>query len=131
MRNMLGKILSIGTAVAAIGLVLLLNLTTPVQAGPVGILVFFICAYIVGLGLVTLTLHGGSRLLSRLLAPLAVKRPFPVMPVRRAYYYASFIAFAPVMLVGMQSVGGISVYDVLLIAAFVVIGCIYISRRIS
>ena len=128
---MLGKILSIGTIVAAVSLVLLLNLTTPAQAGPIGILGFFILAYIAVIGLVAFGLHGASRLIAKFSSSLTVKKPIAALSLRRCYYYASFIALAPVMLIGLQSVGGIGPYDVILIGTFVLIGCIYISRRIS
>ena len=71
----------------------------------------------------------GSRLIAKFSASLTVKRPFRVVSLKQSYYYASIIALAPVMLIGMQSVSGINVYDVLLVIFFVAIGVVYISRR--
>ena len=127
--NMLGKILLIGSVVAAIALVFLLNQTTPNQAGPLGVLVIFLLMYVLALVGVTFAIHGGSRLIAKFSASLTVKRPFRVVSLKRSYYYASIIALAPVMLIGMQSVSGINVYDVLLVIFFVLIGVVYISRR--
>lgn len=129
--NMLGKILSIGSVIAAFALVFLLNQTTPNQAGPLGVLIIFLLMYIVALGGVTFAIHGGSRLIAKASAPLTVKRPFSVVNLKQSYYFASIIALAPVMLIGMQSVSGINVYDILLVGFFVVIGIVYISRRMS
>ena len=48
---------------------------------------------------------------------------------KKAYYYASVIALAPVIFVSMQSVGGVGIYEIMLVALLVVLGCLYISRR--
>lgn len=126
---MLGKILSIGSVIAAVALVFLLNQTTPNQAGPLGVLVIFLLMYVLALAGVTFAIHGISRLIAKSSASLTVKRPFRAISLKQSYYYASIIALAPVMLIGMQSVSGINVYDVLLVVFFVAIGVVYISRR--
>lgn len=128
-RRMLGKILLTGTTVAILGLILLLNLTTPTMAGPGGILAVFILSYMIALGLITFTIHGVSRLLVKVTTGMVTKRPLHVVSIRHSYYFASLIALAPVMLLGMQSVGGVGWYELLLIIFFVAIGCVYISRR--
>lgn len=127
---MLGRILLTGTTVATIGLVLLLNLTTPMQAGPSGILFVFILAYIIALGGMTFTIHGVSRLVVKLTTHTITRRPFQVIDMKHSYYYASLIALAPVMLIGIQSVGGVGLYETLLVGVFVFVGCVYVSRRI-
>lgn len=128
---MLGKILSIGSVIAVITLVFLLNQTTPNRAGPLGVLAIFVLTYIVALSALTFTIHGIGRLVARLSASVTVKRPLHAVSLKQSYYYGSMVALAPVMLIGMQSVSGINIYDVLLVGFFVVIGLIYISRRIS
>lgn len=130
-RDMLGKILSIGSVIAVITLVFLLNQTTPNSAGPLGVLAIFVLTYIVALSAITFAIHGISRLSARLSASVTVKRPLHAISLKQSYYYGSMVALAPVMLIGMQSVSGINIYDVLLVGFFVVIGLIYISRRIS
>lgn len=130
-RDMLGKVLSIGSVVAAIALVFLLNQTTPNEAGPLGVLIIFLLMYVVALAGVTFAVHGGSRLIAKSSAALTVKRPFRAINLKQSYYYASIIALAPVMLIGMQSVSGVNIYDILLVGFFVVIGVVYISRRMS
>lgn len=126
---MLGKILLTGTTVAILGLILLLNLTTPMTAGPGGILAVFVLAYIGTLGIVTFGIHAISRLVVKATANAVTKRPFQVISLKHGYYFASLISLAPVMLLGMQSVGGVGWYEVLLVVFFVGIGCVYISRR--
>lgn len=88
-------------------------------------------AYIALVGLFTFLIHGFSRVVAKLSRSLTVKRPLQVVRFRQAYYYSSIIALAPVMLIGMQSVGGIGFYEVLLVVVFTVVGCVYVGRRIS
>lgn len=128
---MLGKILSIGSVIAAVALVFLLNQTTPNQAGPLGVLIIFLLMYIIALGGMTFAIHGISRVIAKLSSSVAVKRPLRIITLKQSYYYGSIVALAPVMLIGMQSVSGINVYDILLVGFFVIIGIVYISRRIS
>jgi hypothetical protein len=52
------------------------------------------------------------------------------MSFRRAYYFSTVLAAAPVMLVGLQSVGAIGIYEFILVVVFEVIGCVYITKRI-
>lgn len=62
---------------------------------------------------------------------LKVRAPrFQPLTYKRAYYFSTVIAAAPVMLIGLQSVGSIGIYEILLVALFTVVGCIYISKRL-
>ena len=49
--------------------------------------------------------------------------------VRKAYYVASILAFAPVLLLGMQSVGQLQIRDIVLMIAFVSIAIFYVLKR--
>ena len=60
---------------------------------------------------------------------MAVRKPVKPMQFRRAYYFSTVLAAAPVMLVGLQSVTSVGIYEVLLVALFEVVACIYIGRR--
>ncbi len=55
----------------------------------------------------------------------------PVRPIQfhRAYYFSTVLAAAPVMLIGLQSVQSVGIYEVILVVLFEVVACIYISRR--
>lgn len=127
---MLKKIIAIITIISAIILAFLLNATAPATAGPFGILTLFLCAYLLSLGVVTYLIYGLSRFVTHLSILFTVKRPLTALSFRRAYYYSTVIAAAPVMLIGLQSVGAVSIYEFLLVLLFVVIGCLYITKRI-
>jgi len=128
---MLQKVIAFITIVSLCLLGLMLLTTTPATAGPFGLLVIFLTAYLASVGLISFFLYGISRVAVYALSGASLRRPPRVLPFRRAYYFASVLAAAPVMLVGLQSVGSIGWYEVLLVGLFVVIGCVYVSRRIS
>lgn len=109
-------------------LMALFALTTPVTAGPFGLLMIFISAYLAFLGLISFFLFGANLVIVRIGGHLAVRKPLKRMSFKRAYYYSTVLSMAPVLLVGMQSVGAIGVYEVLLVALFEVVACIYVSR---
>lgn len=128
---MIGKIVMLGAFVAAVLLFLLLNITTPTTAGPVGILSVFILSYVVILGIMTFFVFLVSRLLVKLGKLLSVRRPIQAIDIRRSYYYASLLALVPPILVAMQSVGRVSFYEVGLVAFFVILGCVYVTKRVT
>jgi hypothetical protein len=126
---MLGRIVAIGMVLAMVLLTMLLQTTTPASIGPVGILLVFILLYVSVLGVLTFLVFIASRAVTRSASVVALRRPIVPLTLRRAYYYSSVIALAPVLFVGMQSVGKVGVYDVFLVGLFVVIACIYIAKR--
>ncbi len=127
---MLRIIISTTTVASLCLLAVLLNITTPATAGPFGILVIFVFAYLSLLGVVTYFLYGISYVVAHLSTLFVVRRPFEVLTLKRSYYYSTVIAAAPVMLIGLQSVGTVGIYEFLLISIFVIIGCLYVSKRI-
>jgi len=108
----------------------MLTFTTPAEAGPFGLLVIFICAYLTFIGLISFFLFGITKLIASLSAGMTVRKPINAMSFRRAYYFSTVLAAAPVMIIGLQSVRTINVYELLLVIAFEVVACLYVSRRI-
>lgn len=117
--------------ITVVVLFVILSTTTPTTAGPLGVLAIFILLYIIILSIITFGLYGVSRFVAKVSLPLTAKRPMGVLSFRKSYYFASITALAPVMLIGMQSVSGIGIYEFLLVVFFVVIGCIYVGRRMA
>ena len=111
-------------------LVALLNATTPVGSGPLGILAIFIFAYLSSLGVMTYFLYAASRVIAHLSSAFTVKKPFVAVTFKRSYYYSTVLAAAPIMLIGLQSVGPIGIYELGLVLVFTIIGCVYITKRI-
>ncbi|MES2631176.1 MAG: hypothetical protein V4611_04425 [Patescibacteria group bacterium] len=71
-----------------------------------------------------------SKLIVSLTSGMAVRKPMTAMTFRRAYYFSTVLAAAPVMIIGLQSVRAINIYELLLVVAFEVVACLYVSRRI-
>ncbi|MBJ58890.1 hypothetical protein CL689_01620 [Candidatus Saccharibacteria bacterium] len=127
---MLQRVIALITIASLCLLAIMLTSTTPATAGPFGLLLIFISAYLACLGLISFFLYGISRILVYVSSGFTLRRPMRVMPFRRAYYFSTVLAAAPVLLISLQSVRSVGVYEVLLVVFFVVIGCVYISRRI-
>lgn len=126
---MLGKLVAIVSLASAVLLAVLLQVTTPATIGPLGILIVFILMYVSVLGVLTFLIYGASKVGVRLSRGVTVRRPLHPLTFGRAYYYSTVVALAPVMLIGMQSVGNVGVYEVGLVVVFVAIACIYITKR--
>lgn len=128
-ENMLGRVISVSIVLATVILALILQTSTPSNAGPVGILIVFLLMYVLVLGVATFVLYWGSRVWSRLVRLVVPRRPVRALTLVRSYYFSSVIGLAPVIFVGMQSVGEVGFYDVLLVVLFVSVACFYIAKR--
>lgn len=126
---MLGRSIAISGVVAVVVLIITLQLTTPSTIGPLGLLFVFVLIYVAILSMLTFLLHSGSKVMIRVSQALAVRRPLRPLTLQRAYYYGSVVSLAPVMLIGMQSVGVVGIYEILLIGAFTILTCVYIAKR--
>ena len=127
---MLQRVIAIITVVSLCLLTLTLVTTTPASAGPLGLLLIFITAYLTCLGLISFFLYGISRIIVYVSAGFMMRRPLQLLSFRRAYYYSTVFAAAPVMLIGLQSVGVIGIYEFILVVIFEVIATVYITKRI-
>jgi len=113
------KFLASVSLLAAVFLLVMVNLTTPQSVGPFGVLVFFVMLYVVCLGI--------SVGLVKLLFWVRGKERGGS---KKVYYYGSVVAFAPVIMVAMGSFGGIGVLEVVLVGLLVSVGCFIVSKRL-
>lgn len=116
--------------VSALGLFLMLTYTNPLSAGPSGMLVVFLLAYLLCASILFIVLHWGVGFVTKLLSrskKLNIREWR--IGVRKAYYIASVIAFAPVLLLAMQSVGQLQARDVVLMLVFVSMAIFYVLKR--
>ena len=107
----------------------MLTFTSPATAGPFGLLVIFITAYLTFVGMISFFLFGINRLLVMVASGMTLRKPLQHMEFKRAYYFSTVLAAAPVMLIGLQSVNSIGFYEVILVIMFEVVACIYVSKR--
>ena len=130
-EDMVGKLLVIIGIASGVILAVILNTTTPATAGAFGILAVFVFTYLVIVSITTFVLYGLSRLYAFLSNMFVVRRPVEVLALQKSYYYATIIALAPVIIIGMLSVGEVGVYESALISLLVLLGCIYVTKRTS
>lgn len=125
----MGKVIAIGSVFAVIGLLVVFQMTTPSEIGPLGILLVFVLMYIAALGGLTFLILGVNKVVVKISSSYLMNKKSSTMSMSKAYYFASVIALAPVMIIGMQSVGQVGVYELLLVMLFLAIACIYVARR--
>ncbi len=103
-------------------IVLVLNFTSPIVAGPTGILVVFLLFYCFSASSIYVLLRGAlaaSRLLGRK----------NVLGRRQSAYVSSVIALGPVFLVALNTLGQIGIVEITLVVALVGLGSFYVIRR--
>lgn len=123
---MLGKVLALSALCAFVILSALVQSTSPSTIHPVGILAVFVLIYVLVLGALTFLIYGIGLLLHKAHARRHSVKQFTLA---RAYYFASVLALAPVMIIGARSVGRTGFIDILLVLIFELLACFYIARR--
>lgn len=128
---MLGKIIAASTVIAGIILIIMLQVTNPSTVGPLGLLAVFFLLYVIILGAMTEVLWVGSRVTQTVGRRFTSKRPPGRLSLKRAYYYSTVLALGPIMALAMTSIGSFGVYEAILIAVFLGVALLYVSRRSS
>lgn len=107
------------------------NTTNPGLVGPLGILLVFVLLYLFWASIFFAILHIGFAIFKKtnLFRIFMTKREDHPFNWRLSYYVASIIAFAPVLLLAMQSVNQLSIRDVLLVLLFSGLAIFYVTRR--
>ena len=128
---MFAKIITFMTLVATVLLIFVITSYSPSQAGPGGILTVFFLLYVMFVGLFTALIRWSSWIMRQLQrwVKFGRVRASRELSTQKAYYLASVVALAPVMLVGIGSVGSLHWYEVVLVGLFVAIGYFYIEKR--
>ena len=105
--------------ISLIVLILMLNLTSPTEIGPSGVLLFFTTVYVLVFGVMTF--------LIKIFYSLALKR---TNFRNKDYLYAAVAAFGPVMLLIARSFGAITLWTVSLMAIFVALAEFFVCKRV-
>ena len=113
------RIIYIISIIGLAALLLMLNLTSPTEIGPFGVLLFFTTVYITFVGIFTLLLQvffrsafGRKELSSK------------------DYLYAAILAFGPIMLLMARSFGAINLWTISLIVIFISLAEFLVKKRI-
>jgi len=110
------RLIPVLSLLAAVILMLMLNFTTPAGVGPFGVLVFFAACYMVVLGIALLLVKIFTRLLGKQMG-------------HKSYLYAAIIAFGPIMLLLIQSLGALSILTVSIVVILIFLVCFLVSRN--
>ncbi len=108
---------------------IILQQTSPVTSGPIVVLFLFLIFYVASLIIASNLINVINFALVKYGGDKVRKKPFVRLSSLKIYYYSSVIALAPILLLGLQSVGGVGFYEFFLVLAFVLIGCLYVSRQ--
>ena len=124
------RFLAVIGALSAIFLFVILQTTTPSSIHPVGLLGVFILLYSTFGIVILFALYFGAKIVGRMRAGLSSSRAVAnELTLQRAYIYATVLALAPVVLIGMKSVGNLGLIDIALVLLFELIACFYIWKR--
>jgi hypothetical protein len=127
--DMLERITTSISVVSLCSLIVMINVTTPTNVGPFGILVFFGLMYLTLLGLVAYFIFVINKMVVHLSTAFTIRKPLYLMSYKKALYFSSIVSATPVIILGIQTVGAVDLYETILIALFTVIGCIYVAKR--
>ena len=111
--------------VATLTVLLIINMTTPSGRGPFGVLLFLFSLYVA----LTSALYILLRFLFSILHVPKSRDGSKDRQDIKLYYFSSVLALAPVILLGIQSIGGIKLFDICLVVIFEVIACLYVYKR--
>ncbi len=126
------RIISLATSTISLCLLLLiLNYTTPVTAGPFGVVLVFVLIYMSLFSLVAGILYSISKLISRLFGFIMPSKPIMPLSLRKSYYFSIVISASPVIIVALYSVGQVSWYEYILVFLFIITSCTYIYKKTS
>ena len=113
------RIIYVISSIGLAALILMLNITSPTEIGPIGVLVFFTTLYIVTFCLVTILMQAFIHVAFK-------QRGFK----NKNYLYAAVLAFGPIMLLMARSFGAINLWTVGLIVLFLTLAEFLVYKRI-
>ncbi len=117
-------------AVALAILFVIFNSTDPISIGPAGIFGVFLIMYFLSLDIIFIVLHLVHQLKARMKWGVKPDDPSYKPPnYRRSYYVASVLAFAPVFLLALQTIGQLQARDFVLVSIFIAIAVFYVLKR--
>jgi hypothetical protein len=106
----------------ALCIFLFMNVTSPLQSGPLSVLAVFVLVYL----LITSTLYAGIIVGHKVAGFLGWRRP---LHRKQLYYLVSVIGLAPVFFLALNTLGQLEIKEVLLVILLLAMGCFYVMRR--
>lgn len=130
MIRMYERLVYVIPVAAFVALFALFQMSDPVSIGPGGILVVFILLYLFFVSCLFILLHFGTGVIGKiLLRRKTVEQRQWRIGVRKSYYIASIVAFAPVCFLAMQSIGQLQIRDITLVTLLTSFAIFYVVKR--
>lgn len=112
------RVIYITSVIGLAVLIIMLNVTSPTEIGPFGVLLFFTTVYIIFFGLFTFLLQSFIR--------IGLKKK----PKNKDYLYAAVAAFGPIMFLMARSFSAINLWTMSLIVIFLFLAEFLVYKRI-
>lgn len=110
------------SAIAFVALMVMMFAFSPSSIGPVGILLFFTTCYVLFLGLAVIC----CRLFFILKAKWKGEKSAGLN--KKGLFYGAAIALAPLLLLMMGSIGGIEIFEIILVILLEILLCFLVSH---
>jgi hypothetical protein len=106
----------------ALSIFIFMNITSPLQSGPLSVLVVFVLVYM----FITSTLYGSVIVGHKLARFFGWQQP---LHRKQLYYLVSVVGLAPVFFLALNTLGQLEIREVLLVILLLAMGCFYVMRR--
>ena len=111
------------SGVSLFGILAMLNYTSPMKAGVLGVLVFFTMIFMLFFGIMVGLIKVFQKILSD-------KRSVGGRTAdNKVYMYAVVAAFGPIMLLMVQAFAVVNIFTIMLVMLFVFLGCFLVHKR--
>ncbi|MGD8374087.1 MAG: hypothetical protein PVI21_04515 [Candidatus Woesebacteria bacterium] len=101
-----------------------LSVTSPLSAGPAGILLVFALMYLVALSLLFAALA-----LVLVVVEKVANRTQTIG--KKLYYIAAIVAMAPIFILALNTIGQLDIKDFILVLILELMACFYVARRMK
>lgn len=126
---MISKKIFAVTLISGISIFWILNFTSPITAGPMGIFGFFVLVYVFLFGILSFFLYGANKIIHLSFLNSRIGLNLREKDIKFFLKYSAILAFAPLIAIVRISTGGIGIFEIILIIIFEIIACVYISKR--
>ena len=125
-------IIIIGLVIAIAGLFFVLNYTNPETAGPFGILLTFMVIFAFSFAVIFAIINFGQVIYLHFkpMKTIEAAANKPKVFRKRTIYVSVALAFAPLLLLSLNSIGQLQLRDIFLIILIEVLAIFYIVKRI-
>ena len=124
---MLKRIVAFMTVCSIVGVLAIMQSSTPSHSSPLIILLVFLLLYVSVFGVLTFLLYGVRLAVMRIGKGKLNDRTNTLFS--RSIAYGSVLAFLPIILVAVQSISGLKLYEIILVVVFEAVAIFYVYKQ--